>query len=440
MTTETSSFRDPSGNVVIENGEYYRYIYQDYFNTYVELMQSGLYKELTDKALLIPHTEVDSNNDYIKIRPEQIPFISYPYEWCFSMLKEAAVKTLEINRIAMQYGLQLKDASAYNMQFYKNKMTLIDTLSFMDWTPGQPWYSYPQFLRHFLNPLLLMSDCDAKLGQLSKFYLDGIPSNITARLLPNLKRLSVPYITHVFSQAMNLKTTKTDVVMLPVVLKTILTNIDLFIRGLKYKTKSDWTQYGDAGSYTENAYNQKIDIVSLALSKLSHTTLADFGTNTGDFAQMANVNDYKVVAIDNDHDCIESIYHKTGNILPLVVDICNPSPAIGWLNNERKSFLERGKFDTVLALALIHHLCIGNNVPLAKVAQMFASCCKHTLIIEWVPPDDKQALKLSLNGKKNVPAYTEDIFINEFGNYFSFANPTPITESDRKIYLMQRVK
>lgn len=439
MTIETSSFRDPSGNVVIENGEYYRRIYRDYFPTYIELMESGLYKELTDKALLIPHTEVDSNNGYIKIKPRQIPFISYPYEWCFSMLKEAAVKTLEINKIAMQYGLQLKDASAYNMQFYKNKMTLIDTLSFMDWTPGQPWYAYPQFLRHFLNPLLLMSDCDCKLGQLSKFYLDGIPSNITARLLPNLKRLSVPYITHVFSQAMKLKTTKTDVVMLPVVLNTILTNLDLFIRGLKYKTKSDWTQYQEAYSYTENAYIRKRDIVSSLLAGSPMGKLADFGTNTGEFAKLAYPLGHKVIAIDNDHDCVESIYNGINNILPLVVDICNPSPAIGWLNTERKSFLERGKFDTVLALALIHHLCIGNNVPLTKVAQMFAGCCKHTLIIEWVPPDDKQALKLSLNGKKNVPAYTEDIFINEFGNYFSFALPTPITESSRKIYLMRRV-
>src|SRR3989344_836563 len=183
-----ASFRDPSGFVFSKNGVIYRQVNKEYAANYDRLMQSGLYQELVSKNLLIPHEEVRGEKlpaaAHNIIRPEQVPFISYPYEWCFSELKDAALLTLKIQRIALRSGMCLKDASAYNVQFKNGKPILIDTLSFETYRSGAPWVAYRQFCEHFLVPLALMSRSEIRLGGLMRVYPNGIPLDLASKLLP----------------------------------------------------------------------------------------------------------------------------------------------------------------------------------------------------------------------------------------------------------------
>ena len=180
---EHASFRDPSGYVYYENDNVYRKIDKSYFEQYNYLMTSGLYNELVDKNLLIKHKEVEVTDEYIIITPEKVPFISYPYEWCYEEIKDAALITLKIQEIALKYNMTLKDASAYNVQFYKGKAIFIDTLSFDFYKEGEPWGAYGQFCRHFMSPLLLMANVDENLNCLLKNYIDGIPVELANNIL-----------------------------------------------------------------------------------------------------------------------------------------------------------------------------------------------------------------------------------------------------------------
>ncbi|MCK4638399.1 MAG: hypothetical protein KAT33_03170, partial [Bacteroidales bacterium] len=183
------SFRDPSGFLFKENGKIYRRINKVYADDYEQLMFSGLYNKLVENHLLIPHieTELKSADDdllYKIIQPELVQFISYPYEWSFSQLKDAALTTLNIQKISMEHGMSLKDSTAYNIQFWNGKPVLIDTLSFEKYKEGEPWVAYKQFCQHFLLPLVLMSYTDIRLNQLFRIYIDGIPLDLGAKLLP----------------------------------------------------------------------------------------------------------------------------------------------------------------------------------------------------------------------------------------------------------------
>jgi len=180
---QESSFRDPSGFLFYKNEKLLRQVNSCYQEDYDLLMGSGLHKELCEKGLLIPVIELDNqwkvnNHAYKILEPEEIKFISYPYEWSFSQLKEAALTTLEIQKIALKYEMTLKDASAYNIQFHNGRPVFIDTLSFEKYREGKPWVAYRQFCQHFLAPLALMSYTDPRLNQIMKVYLDGIPLDL----------------------------------------------------------------------------------------------------------------------------------------------------------------------------------------------------------------------------------------------------------------------
>jgi len=192
MKLLTSSFRDPSGFLFEKDGELYRQINVSYFKDYDMLMTSGLYKELIDKKLLIPHKE----QGYEIIKPEKIPFISYPYEWTFSQLKDTALLTLKIMKISLEHGMILKDASAYNVQFIGCKPIFIDTLSFEKYKEGEAWVAYKQFCQHFLAPLALMAYMDVRLNSLFKSFIDGIPLDLANKLLPIKAKMKPSLFMH----------------------------------------------------------------------------------------------------------------------------------------------------------------------------------------------------------------------------------------------------
>lgn len=206
----TASFRDPSGFIFRHNGALYRQINTTYRENYQTLMKSGLYDDLTRAQLLIPHEEVavepaEPSIAYKVIRPEPLQFISYPYERCFSQLKDTALTTLAIQKRALKHGMSLKDCSAYNIQFHRGRPVFIDTLSFEIYREGEPWVAYRQFCQHFLSPLALIAHRDVRLNQLLRVYIDGIPLDLTSRLLPARTKLNFAILSHIHLHAASQK-------------------------------------------------------------------------------------------------------------------------------------------------------------------------------------------------------------------------------------------
>ena len=202
----SASFRDPSGFLFSRSGILYRQINRAYSKDYARLMDSGLYEKLVKASLLIPHTEVDqppaqSDLAFKVIQPERVPFISYPYDWSFSQLKDAALVTLSIQKRALKLDLSLKDASAYNIQFVRGRAMLIDTLSFEIYKEGEPWVAYKQFCQHFLAPLALMTYRDVRLSQFLRVYIDGIPLDLASELLPAKTKFNFGLLTHIHIHA-----------------------------------------------------------------------------------------------------------------------------------------------------------------------------------------------------------------------------------------------
>lgn len=438
---DPASFRDPASNVYAGEDIVIREIYPSYFKEYDHLM-AGLYNELMEKDLIIGHKELSRTEDRIVIAPDLVEFISYPYEWNFNQIKAAALATLAVNFTALNHGMMLKDASAYNIQFYKDSWRLIDTCSFIEYTGDTPWPAYSQFLRHFLNPLLLIKYVHTAENKLSQIYLDGIPTPYTANRLPFHCHIYPKIWTHAYIQSWSDLFKEIDpkrtVHMSRIQLVAFLENLYHLIMSLKYKPVLDrgWIQYAEAGSYTPDALKAKKEIVKEILSEIRGRRLLDLGANTGDYSKIAANKGFDVIAVDSDHDCMFALNGKL-DVLPLVVDLCNPSPAIGWSNTERRGFWDRiGKVDCIMALALIHHLSIKNNVPLGLVADLLADHTNKYLILEWIPADDKQAERLL--GSKHIPEYSPAEFVDQFSRRFIFGKSYPIEGSKRIIYLMEK--
>jgi len=451
-----ASFRDPSGFLFQQDGVIYRQVNLVCKDDYDHLMRSGLYQALIDDNLLIPHEEVSTEPPvceiaYKVIRPEMIPFISYPYEWCFSQLRDAALTTLKVQRKALDFGMSLRDSSAYNIQFKSGRPIFIDTLSFGKCREGQPWVAYRQFCQHFLAPLALMSYKDIRLGQLLRTYIDGLPLDLTSYLLPWRTHLRFSLLSHIHLHARSQKRFADKPMdvgqqrMSRYALLGILNSLESIVKKLKWQPRgTEWADYYQDTNYSPQALEHKKIIVAGFLDRVRPATIWDLGANIGVFSRLASDRRIPTVSFDVDPAAVEKNYldcvaRGESNILPLVIDLTNPSPAIGWENKERMSLKERGPADAVLALALVHHLAISNNVPLSRIAG-FLSDISHWLIIEFVPKSDSQVQRLLATREDIFPSYTRQAFEQEFSRYFTIDDSTDIQESQRTLYLMRRAQ
>jgi len=448
------SFRDPSGFLFYRDDSIYRQVNTAYKEDYDHLMNSGLYKTLVDAELIIPHTEVDiegvePDKAYKIIQPEMIRFLSYPYEWCFSQLKDAALTTLKIQKKAFDFGMCLKDSSAYNIQFRKDKPILIDTLSFEMYREGQPWIAYRQFCQHFLAPLALMSYKDIRLSQLLRIYIDGIPLDLASSLLPLRTSFKFSVLSHINLHAKSQKHFADKAVdtsgrkMKRISLLGLIDNLESSVSKLKWQTQdTEWGEYYEDTNYSEEALRHKKQVVAEYLDRIKPESVWDLGGNVGMFSRIASDKGILTISFDIDPVAVEKNYLECvtkdeTNILPLLLDLTNPSPGIGWENQERTSLLERGPVDTVFALALIHHLAISNNLPLNKIAAFFSAICK-SLIIEFVPKSDSQVQRLLSTRKDIFPDYTQPKLEDEFSKFFTIQDSVRIRNSERTLYLMVR--
>lgn len=453
-----SSFRDPSGFVFFEDNLLYRQVNINYKKNYDLLMNSGLYKSLVDSRLMLSHKEVDVNyaktkNAYKVIKPELISFVSYPYEWSFGQLKDATLLTLKVQKIALDFGMTLKDCSAYNIQFRKGKPILIDTLSFEEYKEDIPWVApYRQFCRHFLAPLSLMAYKDIRLNKLLQIYIDGVPLDLASTLLPKHTYLKSNIFYHVHINAKvqrHLTDTKLGSKQQKMKKKDILTLVDKLesaIMKMEWKPKgTEWAQYYDdpnSTNYPQKAFEHKKKLVNEFLDKINPKNVVDMGANIGVFSRIASDKGIFTISADTDPAAVQKNYLKSvenneTNILPLLIDLTNPSPDMGWHNHERKSFLKRMPKDTVMALALIHHLAISNNLPFEKIAEFFSKICS-SLIIEFIPKSDSNVERLLSRREDIFPDYTQQNFEEEFNEFFNILDSKKIEDSERTLYLMKK--
>jgi len=264
----SSSFRDPSGFLFHRDGVLLRQVNPSYATHYDRLIDSGLYAALTERGWLVPHEELDEapaeGAAHKVLAPQPLPFISYPYEWSFSQYRDAAKLTLDIQTLALEHGMTLKDASAYNVQFLGSRPLLIDTLSFETYEPGRPWVAYRQFCQHFLAPLALMSYRDIRLAQLMRSQIDGIPLDLAAALLPRRARLRFGLLSHLFLHAKSqtrMAHSKRDASSFKVsemALRGLISSLGNAVAKLAWKLPdSEWGNYYDDTNYSATFADHK---------------------------------------------------------------------------------------------------------------------------------------------------------------------------------------
>jgi ribosomal protein L11 methylase PrmA len=460
---DKGSFRDPSGTVFSRGDRLFRQVNHCYRDQYEALMSSGLYQKLADKNMLVSHREVNeygyTENAFLVIEPERIPLISYPYEWCFGQLKDAALTTLRIQKAALEKDMILKDASAYNIQFLRGRAMHIDTLSFDFYKEGEPWVAYGQFCRHFLAPLFLMAFTDIRLSLLLRIYIDGVPLDLASKLLKGSRKGGFAARAHIHWHAKSVashaqagKNPNSPPRKIKISRFSMTAMIDSLIKTVtKLKlpgAQTEWGDYYSRTNYSDKAADAKKKIAGEYLNDISPAVTWDFGANDGTYSRLALSSDINkagdrfVAAFDIDPVAVERNYTETkrsrSNMLPLLLDLTNPSPAIGFANRERGRLDMRQKPDCILMLAVIHHLAISNNLPFTIIAEWLSSVC-GSLIIEFVPKTDSQVRVLLATRDDIFPDYTEEGFETAFGEYFDILKKHKLPESDRIIYLMKSI-
>jgi len=448
-----ASFRDPSGFLFVRDGDLLRQINAVYKEDYDHLMNSGLYAQLVQKKLMVAHEELPSGTEAYKIiKPQIIPFISYPYEWCFSQLKDAALLTLQVQECALRFGMTLKDASAYNVQFFQGRPIFIDTLSFERYQKGSPWNAYRQFCEHFLAPLAIMSATDVRLNQLLRIFMDGVPLDLASKLLPVRFKLRPAIFMHIvlharsqakFADASTKPQESSSRFMAIDTMKALAGALKSAIIRLTWRPSgTEWAEYYDETNYSDAAFSQKAQLIGKFLDGAQPKTVWDVAGNTGIFGRIASSRGISTVSFDYDPAAIEKNYRtvrdkKETAILPLVIDLMNPSGALGWRNRERSALTQRGPTDMAFALALIHHLAISNNLPFSAIADFFADICK-SLVIEFVPKSDSNTQRLLQTRKDIFPEYTQEHFEEAFGVRFIIKESKTISGSERVLYYMEK--
>lgn len=452
MTTKehAASFRDPDGFVFYDQGTLRRYLSSEIASEFDSL--KPLYEALQAEGWLLPHSAPEKREDgSLILTPEPLDFMSYPYEWCFSQLKSAALLTLAIQKKALQFGATLIDASAFNVPMHRGRPVLIDLPSLRRRNEGEPWAGYRQFCEHFLAPLALMAKHGHGAQRLTSLHIDGIPLGLASSMLSWQTRLKSGLGAHIHLHARqqgrggSTEASKAAPQISDSGLRGLIDHLDATVAALTLPVeKTVWGDYYDATNYSSGAMAAKERVVAELIERITDrlSTCWDFGANDARFSRLAAQRGLFTLALDLDpaaieHAWIEVQKRKETNLLPLVMDLSDPSPSRGFAHAERDSLQARGPADLALALALIHHLAIGHNIPLQRLAAFFADNCRW-MILEFVPKADSQVQRLLASRRDIFPNYHEEGFQAAFEPYFHFRANAHIEGSQRTLYLLER--
>ena len=421
MPRDPASYRDPAGHVHVVDDKIYRTVLAPGLESYRQARDSGFLARASASGLLIEGHEVDphllkgEDADAIHvIEHPRLDFISYPYCWSFGGLRAAALQTIDLHLEALESGLTLSDASAYNVQFRGPRPIFIDYLSVIRYEEGQVWLGYRQFCEQFLNPLLLTSKTGIAFQPWYRGTLEGISSADLAAALPFRAKLHPLVAAHVVLQGRmqrSMNATRTTAAKKVRLSKTALQNNLRSMRSLvaalspPSSQTSPWQQYEHTAHYTTEERAEKARFVGRVVREAAPRVVWDLGCNSGEYSEIALQNGATtVIGLEPDPGALNAAFDRATtkqlNFLPLSLDLTNPSPSMGWRQRERLGLAERRNADVVLCLALIHHLVIGRNLPLGEVLDWLVSLAP-TGVIEFVPKEDPMAAQL-LTWKPNV--------------------------------------
>lgn len=460
LVVETGSFRDPSGSVYEAGGEIYRSVSPLAIDDFETVWSSGYLQSLIAKGWLVGAERIEGSEVAAAVgaaallRHPRLSFISYPYEWGFEALKSAALLHLDIQLDALDRDIALVDASAYNLQFVGCRPIFIDHLSFRPYREGEFWVGHSQFLDQFLNPLLLRALLGVPHNAWYRGSLEGIPTAELDALLPLKRKLSFNVLSHVTLPARLQRRAQTaskesferiNKARLPrASYRGLLARLRGWIAGLSPRAggQTTWQSYGDFRTYGTQELDAKRRFISEFVGSAKPRQIWDLGCNTGEFSELAlESGAAEAIGFDFDQGSLDLAFargtDKGMRFLPLFLDAANPSPAQGWASVERKAFAGRGSPDALLALAFIHHLAIGRNVPLASVVDWLTSLAPRG-VIEFVPKGDSTVQTMLRLRKDIFPNYTEECFLDALAQCARLVKRETITESGRMLVWFER--
>jgi len=454
---EPGSFRDRQGQVFYKNGKVYRLLKDQAYADFKLLKSTRFWKDFSENIISTEEVKLPA---YAKkewagmLHHQRVPFISYPFEWCFSQLKDAAILHLKLMGAALDEDFILKDASPYNIQFIGHRPVLIDVPSLTQFQGSSLWVGYRQFCQMFLYPLMIQSYKDIDFQPELRSQIDGIKAERANKFFWLGDRLRAGVFVHVYLQAKaqarfgHRKLSLNNEIKSPDIGKTIikhnLRSLHKILQQLIWeRSTSEWSHYAQTHSYDKADQSAKEGFIKDCIRSSKFKLVWDLGCNTGHYSKLVAGQADFVLAADSDHLAVEKLYFdlKSGgpdNIIPMVLDLANPTSALGWRESERKALSEREKPELMLALALIHHLAIGNNIPLDQIVDWLAEQ-KSALVVEFVGKSDDMVQKLLQNREDIFSDYTQQHFEKLLKKKFRILKSQPLKDGDRVLYFAKPV-
>lgn len=428
---DPGSFRDPLSRVVVDGDRVLRIVRGRGITDLEAVFSSGYIDEAVASGQVIPTKRTDASglpdgvlerlgwadesaDDVLVVEHERLPVISYPYEWTFSMLRDAALLQLDVGLAAFDRGLGVKDATPYNVQFKGSRPVFIDVGSFEELDPGSPWYGYRQFCEMYLNPLLLQSILGVGFQPWMRGSIGGISPVEMASLLHGRQRLHKGVLTHVVLHARSeIKNADSDRDVRDElrragfnanIVRAQMQGLRKVVEGLRWrKSESTWSNYSDRAHYKGDDLANKERFVDDVVGASHRDLVWDLGANDGAFSRIAARNSDTVVAVDADPLVVDHLYKNLRaegdeRILPLYMNLIDSSPSQGWRGGERSDFWSRSRPDVVLALALVHHMVLPGNVPPVEVVAWLADMGAEVVL--EIPHEDDPMVKRLLRAKR----------------------------------------
>ncbi len=454
---EPGSFRDRTSRVFVRDGQVYRSLNVESLSAWRHASNEPFFQRLVAGQRIVATDEVPWDEyrqfqlpDQVVgvLRHETIPFVSYPYEWSFGMLRKAALLHLQILTEAVKSGLILKDASPYNVQFLGPREIFIDIGSFTPLVAGEPWCAYRQFCELMLFPLMIQAYRGVHFQPILRSQLEGISARQFLQWL-RWRDFSRPgVLTNGWLQAVlerktqalgsstvrDLKSSGFQSNMI----EQLLSKLTQLVQRLSWSPeKTQWTGYDNSLPHVAEDGQFKSQFVHQVSHAKVHKLVWDLGCNDGRYSMIAAQSANTVVAMDQDHACIdrlfESLSSKQSNILPLCVELANPSPAQGWRGRERKRLEDRGTPDLVLCLGLIHHLVLAANIPLPDVIDWLAGIGAE-LVLEFPSKQDAMVRALLRNKRDQYVDYSQECLESELVKHFEICRQAALPSGERTIY------
>ncbi len=461
---EPGSFRDRHGRIVYHQGKVLRCLSEQATAHWGTLRSTHFFQDAVASGRLVATTEAavelralglpNAEHWHTVLEHERIPLVSYPYEWPFGMLKDAARLQLQLIEDALGEGMILKDATAYNIQWRGAQPVFIDIPSFEVLQPGEPWTGYRQFCQLFLFPLMLQAYRQVPFQPLLRGMVDGIPVDVANQLLSLRDRFRSGVFAHVYLQAKlqsrygaTQRHVRSDLKAAGFNLDLIRSNVKRLrhlVDKLKWQSPpSTWSDYTALGHYSAADRQLKVEFVERAVQASAYALVWDIGANTGQFSSIAAQHADYVIAADMDHLAVERHYqhlrqHGPNNILPMVLNLADPSPALGWRRQERQSLEDRGRPNLILCLALIHHIVITANIPLPEFIAWLAQLGAD-LVIEFVSHEDEMVKTLLRHKEDQYHDYTLQVFETCLATYYAITAKQALGSGHRTLYLAKRL-